>query len=280
MEKLKLIINLAPTGMVLRKSDNPNLPVTPEEIAEECARCRAAGVSLFHLHARDEDGNPSCFRERYREVILAVRRRCPDAILCVSTSGRIHKEFEKRSAVLELEGEAKPDMASLTLGSMNFPGEASINGPDMIRRLAEKMRDREIVPELEVFDFGMIDYAKHLIERRVLRPPFYFNLLLGSLGSLKATPLHLASLVDQLPTGAVWAGAGIGRFQFFINSMSVAMGGHVRLGLEDSLYMDPEKQHLATNLALVKRIARLAQAAGRPLATPAEARGIIGLSGK
>jgi uncharacterized protein (DUF849 family) len=280
MSTSKLIINLAPTGMVPNRADNPHLPITPQEMAADCARCCAAGASMVHLHARDRDERPTYLRERYREIILSVRDLCPDAILCVSTSGRIHKEFEQRSAVLDLEGDAKPEMASLTLGSMNFPKEASINEPKMIRALAEKMHDRGIVPELEVFDFGMLDYAKYLIERNVLRPPLYFNLLLGSLGTLQATPFNLAALVNQLPAGATWAGAGIGRFQFYINSMAITMGGHVRVGLEDNLYLDTQKREQASNLALVERLAKLSLAVGRPTATPAEARQIIGIPGQ
>ena len=277
MESGKLIINLALTGMVPSKADNPHMPLTPEEIAEDCARCRAAGASIFHLHARDEAGLPTYHRGRYREIVLAVRERCPDAIVCVSTSGRAYKEFEQRSAVLDLEGDAKPEMASLTLGSMNFPKQASVNDPAMIVALADKMRDRGIVPEIEIFDFGMADYAKYLIERNVLRPPFYFNLLLGSLRTLRADPYALAALVNQLPAGATWSGAGIGRFQFFVNSMAITMGGHVRVGLEDNLHLDAEKRRPATNLALVERLAKLAHAAERAIATPAEARRIIGL---
>ncbi len=273
----KLIINLALTGMVPSKKDNPHVPISPEEIADDCARCAEAGASIFHLHARDEAGRPTYLRERYREIILAVRSRCPDTILCVSTSGRTYKEFDQRSAVLDLDGDAKPEMASLTLGSMNFPHEASMNDPAMIRALAAKMQDRGILPELEIFDFGMADYAKYLIEREVLRPPFYFNLILGSLGTLSATPFALAALANQLPSGATWAGAGISRFQFAVNAMSITMGGHVRVGLEDSLFLDAEKRRLATNLKLVQRLRRLADAAERSVADPAEARRIIGL---
>lgn len=272
-----LIINVAPTGMVPTTSDNPAIPVTAEAIAADCAACYAAGGSIFHLHARNSDESPTYWSEVYRGIILAVRSRCPDAIVCVSTSGRTHKTFEQRSEVLDLDGDAKPEMASLTLGSMNFPKQASINEPSMIKGLADRMREREIVPELEVFDFGMLDYSKYLIGRGILREPFYFNLLLGSLGTLSATPFHLAMLVNSLPAGSTWAGAGIGGFQFAVNAMAVTMGGYVRIGLEDNLYMDREKRRLATNAGLVERIARLARAADRELATPEEARAIIGL---
>jgi uncharacterized protein (DUF849 family) len=139
------------------------------------------------------------------------------------------------------------------------------------------MRERGIVPELEVFDYGMVDYAKYLIERGVLREPFYFNLLLGSLGTVSATPLNLASIVAGLPSGSTWAAAGIGRFQFPMNSLAVTMGGNVRIGLEDNLYEDTEKKRPATNAGLVERIARLARAAEREPATPAQARQMIGL---
>lgn len=273
----KLIINLAATGMVPTQADNPAVPITPDEIAEDCRRCYDAGASILHLHARDETGAPTYQSDVYRQIIARVKSACPGAILCVSTSGRVFKTFEQRSEVLALDGDVKPDMASLTLGSLNFPRQASVNDPAMIRALAEKMAARGIVPELEVFDLGMVDYAKYLIDRGVLEPPFYFNLLLGSLGTLSATPFHLATLAMSLPTGAVWAGAGIGRFQFLVNSMAITMGGHVRVGLEDNLYMDVEKRRPATNLALVERLVTLAGAAEREVCTPAEARALIGL---
>jgi uncharacterized protein (DUF849 family) len=213
----------------------------------------------------------------YAEILAKVRAAAPEVILCVTTSGRLFSDFERRSQVLDLDGEARPEMASLTLGSLNFPQQASVNEPDVIRRLAERMAERGIVPELELFDFGMADYARYLIDRGILRPPFYANLLLGSLGTLSASAYNLAALVRALPDGTTWAAAGIGRFQFWVNSMAVTMGGHVRVGLEDSLYLDPGKREPATNEALVRRVVTLAHAAGREIATPAEARALIGI---
>ena len=276
-QALPLIVNLAPTGMVPRTSDNPAVPVTADGIASDVAQCVAAGASIVHLHARDPEENPTYRKEVYAEIIREVKAGCPDAVICVSTSGRTHRELWQRADVLDLDGDSKPEMASLTLGSMNFPKQASINEPAMIRGLADRMKERGIVPELEVFDYGMIDYARYLIERGVLREPFYFNLLLGSLGTVSASALNLASMVSSLPAGAVWAGAGIGRFQFQVNSMAVTMGGHVRIGLEDNLFEDTEKTTAATNCGLVQRIVRLAGAAGRPAATPAQTREMIGL---
>lgn len=272
-----LIINLAPTGMVPTVHDNASLPVTPDDIAADVAACRARGVAIAHLHARDREGVPTWRPEVYREVIAAVRRAAPDVIVCVSTSGRTFREFEQRAAVLDLTGDVQPELASLTLGSMNFPTQASVNEPAMIERLAARMRERGIVPELEVFDLGMLDYARYLIDRRVLQPPFYVNLLLGSRGTLAATPLNLALLAQAAPPQAVWSAAGIGRFQFSVNAMAITMGGHVRVGLEDNLFMDADKTRPATNLLLVDRLVTLARAAGREPATPDEARALLGL---
>lgn len=272
-----LIINAALTGMVPTKADNGSVPITAEEIAEDAARCVEAGGSIVHLHARDAEGRPTYRGDTYAEIIGAVRARTPSAIICVSTSGRTFKTFDERSEVLELDGELKPELASLTLGSLNFPQQASVNEPKIIQALAEKMAERGIVPELEVFDFGMVDYAKVLIEREVLRPPFYFNLLLGSLGTLSATPFHLATLAASLPPGSTWSAAGIGRFQFSVNVMAITMGGHVRVGLEDNLWLDQQKQCPATNLALLERLATLAHAAERRIASPDRARELIGL---
>lgn len=276
----KLIVNACLTGMVPMKTDNPNVPMTPEEIASDARRCVDAGAAIVHLHARDDEGLPTYRLETYEAVVAAVKERCPDVVVCVSTSGRTFKAFEERSAVLDLGGGLEPELASLTLGSLNFPTQASVNEPEMIARLAGRMRERGIVPELEVFDLGMLDYAAYLAERDVLREPFYVNILLGSLGTLSATPANLTLLAQSVPPGATWSAAGIGRFQFQVNAMAVTMGGHVRVGLEDNLYMDTAKQELATNAALVERVVALALAAGREPASPDEARAMIGLRGR
>jgi uncharacterized protein (DUF849 family) len=273
-----LIVNVALTGMVPTKADNPAVPMTPEEIAEDADRCMDGGASILHVHARDEDGVPTWRADVYAEIIERIRSRRPEAILCVSTSGRLWSDLEKRAEVLELEGALKPDLASLTLGSLNFPRQASVNDPATIVALAERMRERSIVPELEIFDMGMTDYARFLIDRGVLHEPFVFNILLGSLGTLAATPLHLALATGALPEGSIWAGAGIGRFQLAVNALAIASGGHVRVGLEDNLWMDVGKEQPATNLALVERVVAIARAAEREIATPAIARELIGLT--
>ena len=276
--KDKLILNLALTGMVPKKSDNPSVPISPDEIAEDVRRCFDLGVSIFHIHARDADGTPTYRAEAFCKIIEHIKRSVPEAILCVTTSGRVYRDFEQRSEVLALSGSLKPDMASLTLGSMNFPNESSINAPEMIKSLAETMNARGIVPELEVFEMGMIDYSKFLLRKSILRPPLYYNLLLGSLGTIQATPLNLALMVNGLPEGAIWSAGGIGVYQFPVNALAIAMGGHVRVGLEDSLFMDAEKHDPATNPRLAERLVKVAKAMGREPATPAEARQIIGLA--
>lgn len=272
-----LVINVAPSGMVAMRSDHPAVPEQPDQIAADVARCRAAGASSVHLHARDLDGQATHRRDRYAEVIRAVRTAAPDLIICVSTSGRRVTSFEDRSEVLSLEGDAAPDLASLTLGSLNFRTQASVNAPDMIVRLATTMRERGIVPELEVFDLGMIDYARKLIDQGILQPPFVFNLLLGSIGTLAATPANLALLVERLPPGSHWQAAGIGRAQWPMNALGIVMGGHVRTGLEDNVWMDADAREGATNEGLVRRLASLAASLGRPLATAVIARALMGL---
>src|SRR5258708_2119433 len=249
-----LVINLALTGMVPRRKDNSNVPIAADEIANDAQRCFDAGARIFHVHARRQDEEPTYEREVFSEIIQKIKVNVPEAIICVTTSGRKYKSLEERSDVLNLEGIAKPDLASLTLGSLNFPKQASVNEPETIAKLALRMAERRIVPELEIFDFGMLDYAHYLIDREILKPPFVFNLLLGSLGTLSATPLNLALLVERLPKNTFWSVAGIGRFQFPMNVLGVAMGGNVRTGLEDNLYMDSEKRDLASNERLVKRI--------------------------
>ena len=263
-----LIINAALTGMVPQRSDSPHVPLSPAEIVRDAKNCHEAGATILHLHAREPDGKPSYRRELYQEIIAGVRKACPGVIVSGSCSGRVHRKFSQRSEVLH----AKPDLGSLTLGSLNFPKQASVNDPQMIQRLAATMSDCNIRPELEIFDLGMADYANYLADRQLIPNPCYANILLGSLGSASATPDNLCAIVRALPRDTIWAATGIGRFQFFINSLAVTMGGHVRVGLEDALYYDWDSKQLATNVGLIQRIVKLAEAAGRSIASAGEAR--------
>jgi 3-keto-5-aminohexanoate cleavage enzyme len=269
-----LIINAALTGMVPRRSDSPFVPLTEAEIVADAVRAVNAGASILHLHVRNADESPSSELAPNASLFRAVRAACPGVIISGSTSGRVVSALDQRAAVLD----AQPDMASLTLGSMNFPKQASVNAPETIHGLARRMRERGIMPELEIFDLGMADYANYLVERDVVQLPGYANILLGSLGTANASAINLSSIVRALPQRTTWAAAGIGRFQLPMNSLAIAMGGHVRVGLEDNLWMDPEtKQRPASNEMLIERVVALARAHGRDIAAPARARAMLGL---
>lgn len=200
-----------------------------------------------------------------------------ELIICTSTSGRHGQTPEQRAAVLDLTGAAKPDMASLTLSSMNFANGASINEPDLIRFLAKRMLERNIRPELEVFDLGMIHFAKSLIAEGLVMPPFYFNLLLGNIAGVQATLNDVAALVNQLPGDSLWSLAGIGKHQKIAAGLGCVMASGVRIGLEDNLWQD--RSHTpATNLWLVQWLADLAHAYGRPIAKHQEVRQWLGFA--
>ena len=268
----ELIINLCPTGMVPMRADTPHVPLTPDAVAVDVRRCADLGVAIVHVHPRDESGAPTQSVERAKEFLGAIRAAVPEIILCATTSGRTVSELAPRAAVLDIDGPARPEMASLTLGSMNFPRQASINAPETIKGLAARMAERGIVPEWEIFELGMIDYANYLRSHGLLAGPVYANILLGSLGTLSAVPQNLALAAERLPPGALWAGAGIGRFQLSVNSLAIAMGGHVRVGLEDNIWFDESRTRLATNPMLVERVVAIARSMGREPASAAQVR--------
>lgn len=272
-----LIINAALTGMVPRRDRVPNVPVTAQQIVEDAQACFEAGATIVHLHARAGDESPEWRREAYAAFIPEIRRLCPGLVVCATTSGRTFGELDQRADVLALEGAAKPDMASLTLGSLNFRDVASVNAPGMIRALAERMATRGIRPELEIFDSGMAYLAHTLHAEGLLPDPMYANILLGSPNTAPARMGDLASLVDALPSGVIWAAAGIGAFQLPMNAMAVFAGGHVRTGLEDNPHLDHLTRSPATNAELVRRVAALAGVAGRRLSSVAETRATLGL---
>lgn len=274
-----VIVNVALTGMVPRRAAVPHVPVTARQIIDDAVACVAAGATILHLHARNDDESPAWQRAAYARFLPELRDRLgTSAVLCVSTSGREEPDLARRADVLELEGDARPDMASLTLGSMNFRTGPSINAPNTIVALAERMRERGIRPELEVFDSGMAYLAAELADQGVLEPPHYVNLLLGGPNTAPATARALVHLVDALPPGSVWAAGGFGSFQLPMNGLAVHMGGNVRTGLEDNPWLDAGRSEPATNLALVQRVSMLAGLAGREVASSEEARLRLGCS--
>ena len=275
----KLIINFTPTGMIPTKSQTPHVPITEHEIVEDVLKACELGITMAHLHVRDEVTQQSCYKmDRYARVIEGIRAFAPTLVICVSTSGRIFNDFEKRSEVLHLTAGLKPDMASLTLSSLNFNSQASINDPNMISRLAQKMLDNTIKPELEVFDSGMVNYAKHLIKKGILKPPYYFNLILGNISCAQADLLHAGLLINDLPEQTVFSIGGVGNYQLRMNSLAVSMGCGVRVGLEDNIWYDNNKTKLASNADLLRRIKEIARANERELMTSSELRNILGLN--
>lgn len=267
-----LIINAAITGMLPRTGRVPHVPVTLDRIVDDAVACADAGASIVHLHARDADERPVWQKAAYEEMVCRIREARPGLVLCITTSGRDFSEVEKRADVLSLEGLARPDMATLTLGSLNFATGPSVTSPAHIEVLARTMRDAGIRPELEVFDTGMAAMVHHLAARDIIAPPFYVNVLLGSVGTAPARMSDLAHIVDILPRDTIWAAAGIGIYQLPMNGMAILSGGHVRTGLEDNPYYDWTPRTDATNAALVARCVAIARLAGRAIATPADVR--------
>jgi len=271
----KTIINLTPTGMIPTKEMTEHVPVKCEEIIKDVLECYEAGVSMVHLHARDDNGSPTWIKEKYDEIIEGIRKEAEDLVICVSTSGRNWSEFEKRAACLECD----IDMASLTLSSLNFNKQASINDPDMIQDLARRMKERGIKPELEAFDVGMINYAKYLGKKGLIDEPLYVNLILGNIACAQPNILNLGVMLTELrDLGQVyWSVGGVGDCQLRMNIEGMLNGGGVRVGLEDNIYYDVGRTKLATNLELVSRIIDIAKHIGLEIATPNEVRETLGL---
>lgn len=267
-----LIITAAVVGAELSRQDTPFLPLTPDEIAEEAWEAQQAGAAMVHLHARAADGSPTQDIQAYQSIIQAVRSRCPDLIIQVSTGGAVGMSAEERLQPLALQ----PDMASLTSGTVNFGEEVFYNSLPMIRQFARAMLEKNIRPELEIFDSGMIANALRLLKEGLLREPLHFNFVLGVPGGAAGTLKNLMHMVESVPPSSTWCASGIGAAQLPLTTMAILLGGHVRVGLEDNIYY--RRGELSQgNAPLVARVFRLAGELGRPLATPNEARRILNL---
>ncbi len=268
-----LIINFTPTGMIPTKDMTSHVPISVSEIIEDVHRATEIGITMVHLHAREAESGISTYKkELYGKIIDGIRKYAPYLVICVSLSGRNFSELEKRSDPLFLEGMLKPDMGSLTLSSLNFNATASKNSPSVVQDLAALMKEKGIVPELEAFDAGMINYAKYLERKKLIKAPHYFNLLMGNIASSQANLLHLGVMVNDLPDTSIWSLAGLGNNQLTMNTVGVAMADGVRVGLEDNIWYDTEKTKLATNLDLLKRIHKIVAASGRLIMSPQEFR--------
>lgn len=270
----KLIITAAMVGAEVTKEQNPALPVTAEEIGEEAYRCYRAGASIIHLHVRDGDGRPTQDREVFRRAIEEIKKRC-DVIVQVSTGGAVGMTAEERMQPLEL----KPEMATLTTGTCNFGPDIFQNPEGYIETFALKMKEYGIKPEIEVFERGMINNALKLVKKGILSTPLHFDFVMGVPGAITGEVRDLVYLVDSIPKGSTWTVAGIGRHETSLALAAIAMGGNVRVGFEDNIYYN--KGVLAeSNAQLVERIARIARDAGREVATPDEARKLLGINGQ
>jgi 3-keto-5-aminohexanoate cleavage enzyme len=277
---LDVILNFTPTGMLPTKELTPHVPISVDEIVEDVHRATEIGITTVHLHARNElTERPTYMREVYKRLISSIRAFDRELVIGVSLSGRGFVEFEQRAAPLQLDGELKPDMGSLTLSSLNFNRDAAMNSPEMIQALAAEMLKKGIVPELEAFDAGMINYAKYLTRKGLLQPPLYFNLLLGNIACAQADMLHAGVMVNDLPEGSYWSLAGIGNAQLQVNSLAIAFGGGARVGLEDNVWYDVERTRLATNADLLERVHRLVDVHGRRVMSPRRFRELMNIGG-
>jgi uncharacterized protein (DUF849 family) len=275
---MNLIINFTPTGMIPTKELTPYVPVNVNEIVEDVHAAVEIGITMVHLHARDEKtGEPTYRQEVYRNIIEGIRKISKDLVVGVSLSGRTFSEFERRAEPLQIDGDLKPDMGSLTLSSVNFNREASLNSPEMIQLLAGEMKRRGILAELECFDTGMINNAKYLKRKGLLEPPHYFNLLLGNIACAQADLLHVGVMLKDLPAQSYWSLGGIGDAQLMINSIAIAYGGGVRVGLEDNIWYDKRRNKLVRNAELLQRIHTLAEINGREIMSPCEFRRSLNL---
>ncbi len=268
----KLIITAALTGNVPTREMTPHVPLTPEEIAADVRRCAEAGASIVHIHARDAEGRPTLDRAVFKATVRQIKREAPEVIIQLSTGARAGRDWEARANPVRL----LPEMASFTTGSNNLPGIVYENSPDFLLFLAGVFKETGVKPEIEVFEAGMINNALFLVKKKLLTPPLHFDFVLGAPGAMPGTVRHLVFLADTLPPGATWTVAGIGPAEIPLATAAIAMGGHVRVGIEDNLRL-PDGA-LATNAQLVQTAARIARTMGRAIASPAEARQMLSLN--
>ena len=267
----KLIITAALTGAEVTREQQPNLPITPDEIAEAAYEAYQAGASLVHVHARKADGTPTQDKEVYREIKEKIAAKC-NIIFQPSTGGAVWHTAEERIQPALL----KPEMASLTAGTCNFGPDVFMNTQEYMENFAKTMMENGVKPEIEIFERGMIDNALRMVKKGFLKAPLHFDFVMGVPGAIMGEGRDLMYLANSIPEGSTWTVAGIGRFELPLAIMAIVMGGHVRVGFEDNIFYT--KGVVAdSNAQLVARIVRIAKEAGREVATPDEARQILGL---
>ncbi|NVJ00345.1 3-keto-5-aminohexanoate cleavage protein [Myxococcus sp. AM009] len=271
-----MVITAALVGAETTREQTPHLPITAEEIAEDAARCREAGAAMVHIHVRTPDGKPSQDAELFRAAIRAIRKRT-DVLIQTSTGGAVGMTVDQRCGPLTLTGEDRPDMATLTTGTVNFGEEVFWNPRPLVRDIARRIRAIGLRPELECFDVGMIDEARYLAKEGLVDLPAHFDFVLGVPGTLQPRPEVLDFMIASLPEGSTWTVAGVGRHQLAYVDEAAKRGGNARVGLEDNIYLS--KGVLAKgNWELVAEAAKRARAHGREPATPEQARKLLRLS--
>jgi 3-keto-5-aminohexanoate cleavage enzyme len=271
-----IILTAAITGAETSRKDQPNLPITPEEQAREAKACFEAGARVIHLHVREDDGSPTQSLQRFEDSITAIRAAVPEIIIQISTGGAVGEAFEKRLAPLAL----KPDMGTLNAGTLNFGNDIFINHPQDIIRLAEAFKEYKVVPEVEVYESGMIDVVAKLVRKGIItHEPLHLQFVLGVPGGMSGKPKNLMYMMEHLAQeipSATWAVAGIGRWHIPTAMVAMVTGGHIRCGFEDNIFY--HKGVIAeSNAQLVARLARIAREIGRPIASPEQARDILAL---
>jgi len=269
----KLIITAAICGAEVTKEHNTAVPYTVEEIGREAELAYKAGASIIHLHVREDDGTPTQSKERFKACMEEIKKRCPDVIIQPSTGGAVGMSNEERLQPTEL----RPEMATLDCGTCNFGGDdIFVNTENTIKEFGTRMIELNIKPEIEVFDKGMVDMAIRMNKKGFIKSPMHFNFVMGVNGGISASPRDLVFMAGSIPQGSTFTVSGIGRHQFPMATMAILLGGHVRVGFEDNVYIS--KGVLAkSNAELVEKVVRIAKELGREIATPKEAREILSI---
>lgn len=269
----KLVITAAICGAEVLKEHNEYVPYTIEEIKQEAYNAYLAGASIIHLHVREDDGTPTQSKERFKEAINAIKEVAPDVIIQPSTGGAVGMSNDERLQPTELH----PEMCTLDCGSVNFGGdEVFINTENDILYFAEKIYQKGILPELECFGKMHVDHVNRLYKKGFIKEPLHFSFVLGVNGGQTGEERDFHFLRESIPSNATYSVAGIGRFEFSLAELAIKHGGHVRVGLEDNIYL--EKGVLAKgNKDLVEKVVSIAKQYNREIATPDEARRILGI---
>lgn len=269
----KVIITVAPTGAWPSKRDNPALPMTPQEIADDVYECWQAGAAVAHLHMRNEQGQGTMDKNRFRETVERIRDKC-DIVLNLTTSGDLNATDETRMAHFQ---ELKPELASYDCGSMNWMhSSVFLNTPAFLEKLAVAMNESGVKPEIEIFDGGMVYNAAYYMKKGLLKAPLHYQFVLGAAGGLDGTVENLVFLKSLIPAGSTWSALGIGKGHLPIMYAALAMGGHLRVGMEDNVFF-AKNRLAASNAEFVARTVRIIREFNKTEAKPDEARDILGV---